>query len=84
MEQKIQKELELLKSNIDSYMIKTEKQCEGKFDVIYSNQNGLYQRRIGYITGGKSKWLAEIGIESIGYFKTKQLAMIALLNKFEG
>ena len=34
MEKKIQKELELLKSNIDSYMIKTEKQLMLKDEMI--------------------------------------------------
>ncbi len=62
---------------------KTEKQQDGMFDVLCTKDDGLYARRIGFITGGHRTWLAERGLLNLGYFNTKRLAMNAIVNEFE-
>ncbi len=59
-------------------MWKTEKYATGKYDVIKSDENGEYPRRLGHITGAKSSWFAEAPHKDLGYHKTKKQAVKAI------
>ena len=54
----------------------TEKYSDCKYDVMASNPDGKYPRRLGHIVGAKDVWLAEAGYTDLGYHKTK-IACIA-------
>ena len=56
----------------------TEKYSDCKYDVMASNPDGSYPRRLGHITGAKTVWLAECGYTDLGYHKTKKDAVKAI------
>jgi hypothetical protein len=55
--------------------LKAEKYATAKYDVLTLPP---YPRRVGHIVGGNGTYLAEIGQESLGYFKTLQGALSAI------
>lgn len=56
-----------------------ERMSAGRFFAMARNETAPhYPRRIGFIIGGRDLWLAERGLETIGYFKTRKAALAAL------
>lgn len=55
--------------------LKTEKYASCKYDVLTKNE---FPRRVGHIIGAKTSWFAECGPISLGYFKSKKLAVSAI------
>jgi hypothetical protein len=56
-----------------------EKYSTGKWDV---RTRGDYPRRIGHIVGGRKRYLAEMGPESLGYFPTLKKAASAISGQY--
>ena len=56
----------------------TEKYSDCKYDVMASNPDGTYPRRLGHIVGAKAVWLAECGYTDLGYHNTRKDAVKAI------
>ena len=61
-------------------VLRTEQAAEGKYDVYTTDD---YPNRVGFITGGNSKWLAERGQFDLGYHKTMKTAVNAIAKELE-
>lgn len=57
---------------------KTSCESPGRYSVYITDDNGEYPQRVGYITGGKTTWLAECGPQSLGYRRTLKEAVQAI------
>lgn len=56
----------------------TSRESQGRYSVHITDANGEYPQRVGYITGGKTTWLAECGPQSLGYRRTLKDAVQAI------
>lgn len=61
---------------------KLEREATGVYVVRWIGDSG-YSPRIGYITGGKNVWLADMGRYALGYSKTRKAAMEAIIEAYE-
>lgn len=59
-----------------------EKEAEGVYVIRYQGATG-YTPYVGYVTGGKNVWLAEMGRYALGYRKTRKEAVRAVIEAFE-
>ncbi|MHC4238031.1 MAG: hypothetical protein ACYSSM_07325 [Planctomycetota bacterium] len=60
--------------------VRCERYSTGRY-MVYTSPP--YPRRLGHIEGGRNRWLAEFGLESLGYFRTKKLAAAAIAERAE-